>query len=533
MRSFLFQVGVGVWRSASMALIAVWICTCSSLVIADEEYSEFLPPHHVSRRDTSSTLRGAELRIATILSPPYMNITTDSYGQQHPTGFIPDLLFKLSRRLGFSHKFIFVDKYGFYDNTTQQWTGMIGELVKHDRDPTQGAHMAAAAITITADREKVVNFVKPFQNLGFSVVIKRPEVPGADRENSSPFTFSIFQPFEPVLWALIILSVIVVGLFLWLMNMYNPYEWAGRYGLGLADKQQSEYFNLAGSMWFVFTTLQWQGFEKAPRSLASKFLGCIWFAFVSIVLVTYTAGIVNHLFWASMVHRNPSNRAPFVDLAHLINSKEYKYGVIRNGQTHRYLRDVAPGEEFDAIRRYLKSAEGEAQLVNSVDEGIAKVRKEKYAFIMESMMAKHEMNRRPCDLITVGEQFGTRAYGLALPINSTILNDLNIAILELVEEGEIEELERRWWVDRNECWNVTVSDRLAADAQASALSVNRPTRVDLKTFWGPLVMVIAGLVLSLAVAFAEMMYYRQWGRYKSSNQPQGQQLKMDPDEGNI
>jgi len=43
------------------------------------------------------------------------------------------------------------------------------------------------------------------------------------------------------------------------MNMYNPYEWAGRYSIGLADQHHAELFNLAGSMWFVFTSMQWQG----------------------------------------------------------------------------------------------------------------------------------------------------------------------------------------------------------------------------------------------------------------------------------
>jgi len=43
------------------------------------------------------------------------------------------------------------------------------------------------------------------------------------------------------------------------MNMYNPYEWAGRYNFGLADTHHAELFNLAGSMWFVVTSMQWQG----------------------------------------------------------------------------------------------------------------------------------------------------------------------------------------------------------------------------------------------------------------------------------
>lgn len=517
--------GVKMWR---LVLTAAILITClSSRAVADEEYSEYVPRHHVERRDVASKINNRELRIVTIPHEPYTMVTTDETGNILYSGFIPELIFQLSRRLNFKYRFYQSTSYGMFDNATQQWTGMIGEVIKFDKDQTQGADIAAAAITITSGREKYVNFLKPFQNLGFSVVIKRP-----DPQVDVNYTFSIFQPFDPALWGLISLSVIVVGLFLWLMNMYNPYEWAGRYGLGLADKQQSEFFNLAGSMWFVFTSLQWQGFEKAPRSIASKFLGCVWFAFVSIVLVTYTAGIVNHLFWASMVHKSASTRAPFVDLAHLITNKEYKYGVLAGGQTHKYLLEVAPGEEFDVIRRYLKSPEGQAQLVKNTSAGMEKVRKEKYAFIMESMMAKHELNKRPCDLTTVGEQFGNRAYGLALPLNSTIFSELNVGVLEMIEEGDMQELERKWFVDRNECWNVTVMDRIVADV-TSIMYVNKPKSIDLNMFWGPLVLVIVGVVVSLIIAFAEMMYYRQWGRYKSSNQPQGQQLKMDPDEGNI
>ena len=76
------------------------------------------------------------------------------------------------------------------------------------KDPTQGADIAAASITITSGREKVVNFLKPFQNLGFSVVIKRPNPPGTDIY----YTFSILEPFDPALWGLIALSVVVVSL---------------------------------------------------------------------------------------------------------------------------------------------------------------------------------------------------------------------------------------------------------------------------------------------------------------------------------
>jgi hypothetical protein len=50
-----------------------------------------------------------------------------------------------------------------------------------------------------------------------------------------------------------------VGLALWAFNKFNPYEWENRFHLGLATLEDSENFSLPSSLWFVFSTLQWQG----------------------------------------------------------------------------------------------------------------------------------------------------------------------------------------------------------------------------------------------------------------------------------
>lgn len=473
------------------------------------------------------------LRVVTTKHPPYTIATPveGKDGEYTYTGFIPDLMFELSRRIRFQYEFYLNDRYGRLDKQTGEWDGMIGEVLLRDKNPnaTVGADIAAAAITITSGRERVVDFLKPFQHLGISVVIQKPQL-----NVDTPFSFGIFQPLDPIVWGLILLSLLVVGLFLWLMNMYNPYEWAGRFAVGQADQQQAETFNLAGSMWFAFTSMQWQGFERAPRSLASKFLTCVWFAFVTIVLVTYTAGIVTHLYWASMAHKTSlASQSRFIDLAHIVSSPDVKYGVINNSQTYRYLMDVAVGEEFDVIRHHFKTPEGQAQFVSSTEEGLAKVRQGNYAFLMESLTARYAVSQRPCDLTTVGETFGTRSYGFAMPPTATpqwFLEELHLAVLEMQEEGDIEELERRWFVDRSQCWNVTKTERQMSDI-SSALYVDRPKTIDVTTFTGPLVLVVVGLFLSVAIAAAEMLYYRQRGRYKSSNRPQGEQLHpIDPDE---
>jgi len=72
---------------------------------------------------------------------------------------------------------------------------------------SNGADLAAGAITISAERERVVNLVRPFRHLGLTVIIRRPGV-----DINFPYTFGIFQPLDPAVWALILLALTVVSI---------------------------------------------------------------------------------------------------------------------------------------------------------------------------------------------------------------------------------------------------------------------------------------------------------------------------------
>ena len=72
------------------------------------------------------------------------------------------------------------------------------------------------------------------------------------------------------------------------------------------------------------------GYDRAPRSLASKTLGCFWMVFVTITLVTYTGSLFNILFWASNKHGMDPLQSPIRDLRDLISHKDgYTYGFIK------------------------------------------------------------------------------------------------------------------------------------------------------------------------------------------------------------
>ena len=64
--------------------------------------------------------------------------------------------------------------------------------------------MAAGPLTITARREQAVNFVKPFQHLGLTVVVRRPVV--------TETRISVFWSFDLIVWVLVLLTIVVVSI---------------------------------------------------------------------------------------------------------------------------------------------------------------------------------------------------------------------------------------------------------------------------------------------------------------------------------
>ncbi len=53
--------------------------------------------------------------------------------------------------------------------------------------------------------------------------------------------------------------------------------------------------------------------------------------------------------------------------------------------------------------------------------------------------------------------FAPRAYAMAVrnDLDAAVVDALHAAVLELHEMGTMTALERKWFVDKGECWNVT------------------------------------------------------------------------------
>ncbi len=69
--------------------------------------------------------------------------------------------------------------------------------------PFQSADMAVAPLTINQERERVVDFSKPFMTTGITIMIKKPE-----KQEFSVFSF--MQPLSSEIWMYIIFAYVGV-----------------------------------------------------------------------------------------------------------------------------------------------------------------------------------------------------------------------------------------------------------------------------------------------------------------------------------
>ena len=97
-------------------------------------------------------------------------------------------------------------------------------------------------------------------------------------------------------------------------------------------------------------------------------------------------------------------------------------------------------------------------------EGIKRIKREKYVFILPSTIADYISRRLPCDLIAKDKFLMKRSYGLATQKGSGLLPKLNSALKLLHINGYLEFLYNKWWVKKSECNGIKYSKMYSASS---------------------------------------------------------------------
>lgn len=121
-------------------------------------------------------------------------------------GYAVDLIHEISRILGFNYTINLAPdgRYGSLNKQTGEWDGMIGELLN------QRADLAIADLTITYEREQVVDFTMPFMNLGISILYRKPI-------KQPPNLFSFLSPLSLDVWIYMATAYLGVSVLLFIL----------------------------------------------------------------------------------------------------------------------------------------------------------------------------------------------------------------------------------------------------------------------------------------------------------------------------
>ncbi len=264
---------------------------------------------------------------------------------------------------------------------------------------------AASALTITAEREEILDFTHPFYVTGLGIAV--PYKPTGIWQAM----LAIFSP--EFLWVvgLLILLLLFWGLLVWYFErVKNPDDFGGSPAEGIGS-----------GFWWAAVTMTTVGYgDKAPKTLFGRAIGFVWM-FAGIILISFfTASIASSLTVTQLDSRvSGPQDLPFV-----------RVGVLEHSATIDYL-------EENRIR-YRTYPDIEAGLQAVADDQID-------AFVHDAPIIRYySVQDFQNEVRVLPRTFNDQYYGIALPLGSPLRNDINRVMLEFIAGDEWEQLNHRY-----------------------------------------------------------------------------------------
>lgn len=376
--------------------------------------------------EVAEVLANKTLRVTTIIEKPYVIEKDDDNleGNERFEGYCIDLLNEIKKELKFNYIIIPV-KQGRHGKEKRPgsglWDGMIGELINRRAD------IAIADLTITTERQQVVNFSKPFMQLGIGILFKKPDI-------TAPNLFSFMYPFSTEVWITMATAYLGVTIWMYILARITPYEWSNPHPCEPHPRELVNQFSHPNSLWFGIGSLMQQGSEFAPRAISTRSLAAIWWFFTLIMISTYTANLAAFLTAKRM-------KSPIESASDLASQTTISYGCLEGGSTWNFFNKT----DHDVYRRMFRNMEENKPHAYSktTQKGVDRVAKGNYAFIMETTSLRYA-RKQNCELTQIGEKFVEKSYGIAFPQGSPYTTHFSKEILLLQERGVLTELEENW-----------------------------------------------------------------------------------------
>jgi ABC-type proline/glycine betaine transport system substrate-binding protein/ABC-type amino acid transport substrate-binding protein len=370
------------WIQANRDKIDRWLEEAKTLKASRED--TLLP-----EGETGIKPKVKALRVVTQLSEPFVIYRDKKY-----VGFSIELWEKIARKLGL--------EYEIYGVNT------IAKLL--DEVKRGVADVAVSGIGITSKREQVLDFSHSYFESGLQIMVSEGSgsLPGDIVRKAVAIIFSgkLLIGVAVFLFVLLIAAHII-----WVLERRHNPQFPASYPQGLWQ-----------SIWWAVVTVTTVGYgDKTPKGTIGRLFGLVWILAGYFVFAYFTASV--------------SSTATVQKLHGTINGPEDLFG-----------KRVATVEKSTAAE-YLAAQGIRAVELEDVEKAYHLLETGRVdAIVYDAPVLQHYASKKAKGKVqVVGLIFKEKSYGIALPRKSDLRDRINIALLQLEESGEYEEVNKKWF----------------------------------------------------------------------------------------
>ena len=314
--------------------------------------------------------------------------------------------------------FVFKDLRGFSIDMARiicERHGLKPEFVYYNTVPavlkavqTGECDLNFSGTTITAGREKLVDFSHPFFDSGLIVAVKTTS------ENATlHFVLKILKVIGYSLLVFLV-GLTVVAHAIWYLerNDDRARGFPVDYKKGIVD-----------AYWWAIVTMTTVGYgDKFPKKVLGRIIASVWMIIGIIWFAAFTASLSSSL---------TINRIGLGEIKGLTDLNARRVAVIKGTTSEKFLRyhDVT------------------VMVVETLDDLIRSLKAETVEAIVYDAPALMYIAKNDPEIKVVGEMFDVQKYGVAFPQggNSPYKEIFNIAILEMQSSGEYHRIYNKWF----------------------------------------------------------------------------------------
>ncbi len=310
------------------------------------------------------------------------------YGENNQySGFSIDLWTEIAKRMGVDYAYVPLKT--------------VAEVL--DAVQSNQVDLGIAGISITKDREQLLDFSQPMFNSGLKIL-----VPAHQNDAGVSILLQLLTPNLLVILGILLVVIIGVGHLVWFFERKNP-AFRHTYFAGVGE-----------GIWWAASSLL-GGADKMPQSIAGRVGAIIWIITGIILISLFTANLTAQ----NTVQQLESNIRGLDDLP------GKRITTVEGTTATRYLDDQ------QLVYTTVKTIEDAYQLLTH---------KRTDAVIYDAPVLQYYANTTGKGLVTVvGSLFNRQDYGIALPTGSHNREQIDQALLSIIEDGTYETIYQRWF----------------------------------------------------------------------------------------